>query len=193
MTVLSTKKNHQFGFKLKNDELYGHVYIDKISDKSSVDQAFNKSTWSKLWGFFITYIDGDPVFNAKDASAKLEQLYQEHLQKVQGVAGKNNNNNFSFSITFAPKKKLLGAKLKKAMDKYYGYTPGTTKFIKSKLVLDSDLSDVDDGTKKYEVGTKIFKVFNNVEYKRTITGYNLKKKLYHIIYEDGDAEDLYHN
>ena len=43
------------------------------------------------------------------------------------------------------------------MYEYYGYTPGTTKTIKSKPVLDSDLSDVDDGTKRYDVGTKIFK------------------------------------
>ena len=79
------------------------------------------------------------------------------------------------------------------MDEHYGYTPGTTKTINSKPVLDSDISDVDDGTKRYEVGTKIFKVFNDVEYKGTITGYDLKKKLYHILYEDGDAEDFYHN
>merc|ERR1712032_1068982 len=99
--------------------------------------AFNKSTRSKLRGSFITHIDGDPVFNAQDANTKLDQLYQEHLRKVQWVAGKNNNNNnnnnntnnFSFSITFAPEKKLLGAKLKKAMDEYYGYAPGTTKTI----------------------------------------------------------------
>ena len=78
---------------------------------------------------------------------------------------KNKNSNFSFSITFDPKKKLLGAKLKKTMDEYYGYAPGTTKTTKSKSVIDSDLSDVDDGTKQYDVGTKIFKVFNDVEYK----------------------------
>ena len=79
------------------------------------------------------------------------------------------------------------------MDDYYGYTPGTTKRIKSKPVSDSDLQDVDDGTKRYDVGTKIFKIFNDVKYKGTITGYNCKKKLYHILYEDGDMEDFYHN
>ena len=62
--ILPTKNNHQFGFKLKNDELYGRVYIDKISDKYSVFQAFNKSTLSKLWGSFINHIDYDPVFIA---------------------------------------------------------------------------------------------------------------------------------
>ena len=92
---------------------------------------------------------------------------------------KNNNNDdtFSFSITFTPEKKLLGAKLKKAMDDYYGYTPGTTKTIESKPVYYSDLQDVYDGTKRYDFETKIFKIFNDVEYKGTITGYNCKKKV----------------
>ena len=104
-----------------------------------------------------------------------------------------NANPFSFSITFAPENKLLGTKLKKAMDYYYGYTPGTTKNIKSKPLSDSDLQDVDDGTKRYEVGTKIFKIFNDVEYKGSVTGYDPKRKLYHILYDDGDMEDFYHN
>ena len=43
--VLPTKDNHQFGFEWQTDHLYGRVYIDKIDEKSSVDQAFNKSTW----------------------------------------------------------------------------------------------------------------------------------------------------
>ena len=202
--VLPWEKDDHFGFKLKNDELYGRVYIDKIKDRSTVHHAFNKSARGKLRGSFITHIDDEPVFNAKDAAVKLQRLYQDYLCKVQGVAGKNNNNNnsaktdakmnpFSFSITFAPEKKLLGAKLKKAMDNYYGYTPGTTKNINSKPVSDYDLQDVDDGTKRYEDGTKIFKIFNDVEYKGTITGYDPKKKLYHILYEDGDMEDFYHN
>ena len=145
---------------------------------------------------FNTHIDGDTAFNYKYFAAKLEQLYQEHLQNVQGVVGKKNSNknpNFSFSVTFAPEKKLLGTKLKKDMDGYYRYTPGTTKTINWKLLLGSDLSDVDHRTERYDLETKIFKVFNDVEYKGTINGYDLKKKLYHILYEDGDTEDFYHN
>ena len=55
------------------------------------------------------------------------------------------------------------------------------------------MDDVDDNTTRFPVGTKIFKVFNDVEYKGTVTGYDHKRKLYHILYEDGDAEDFYHN
>lgn len=91
------------------------------------------------------------------------------------MTGKNNNNKFSFLITFAPKKKLLGAKLKKAMDNYYGCIPRTTKNIKSISLLDLDLKDIDNGTKRYNVGTKIFKVFNDVQYKGTVTGYDHRK------------------
>ena len=36
-------------------------------------------------------------------------------------------------------------------------------------------------------------VFNDVKYNGTVTGYDHKRKLYHILYEVGDAEDLYHN
>ena len=173
--VLPQEKDEHFGLKLKDDELYGRVFIDKIKDKSSVYQAFNKSTRAHLCGSFITHINGEPVFNVKEAAVKLQCLYQDHLRQVQGVAEQNKNNDFSFSITFAPEKKLLGAKLKKDMDDYYGYTPGTTKHIKSKPVSDSDLKDVDDGTKRYEEGTKIFKIFNDVEYKGTVTGYDPKQ------------------
>ena len=45
--------------------------FDNIKGKSSVEKAFNKSTSSKLKGFFITHIDVDPVFNTKDAQQKV--------------------------------------------------------------------------------------------------------------------------
>ena len=142
-------------------------------------------------GSFITHIDGDPVFNTKDATKKLEKLYSEYLSQDQGVAGKKQN--FSFSVTFAPEDKLLGNKLKKAINEYNGHTPGTTKTIKSKPEELPDMADVDDDSDRFITGTKVFKVFNDVEYKGTVTGYDHKKKLYHILYEDGDAEDYYHN
>ena len=55
------------------------------------------------------------------------------------------------------------------------------------------MADVDDDSDRFITGTKIFKVFNDVEYKGAVTGYDHKKRLYHILYEDGDAEDYYHN
>ena len=55
------------------------------------------------------------------------------------------------------------------------------KSIKSKPVYDFDLQDVDDGTKRYDVGMKIFKIFNDVKYKGTVTGYDCKKKLSYIL------------
>ena len=55
------------------------------------------------------------------------------------------------------------------------------------------MEDVDDNSTRVLVGTKVFKVFNDVEYKGTVTGYDPKTRLYHILYEDEDAEDFYHN
>ena len=80
------------------------------------------------------------------------------------------------SITFLSRKKLLRAKFKKSNDNYYRHTPGATKTIKSKPIPDLDSKDVDDDTTRFLVGTKIFKVFNDVEYKEFFTGYGHKKK-----------------
>ena len=46
---------------------------------------------------------------------------------------------------------------------------------------------------QYKIGTKIFKIFNDVEYKESVTGYNFDTKLYQILYEDDDTEEMYHN
>ena len=83
--------------------------------------------------------------------------------------------------------------MKKAIDEYNGYTPGTTKTIKSKPEELLDMADIDDDSTRFLVGRKVFKVFNDVEYKGSVTGYDHKKRLYHILYEDGDTEDCYHN
>ena len=83
--------------------------------------------------------------------------------------------------------------MKKAIDEYNGYTPGTTKTIKSKPEELPDMADVDDDSTRFVTGTKVFKVFNDVEYKGVVAGYDHKTQLYHILYEDGDAEDYYHN
>ena len=88
----------------------------------------------------------------------LKQLCQEHLSQNQRVLG-GNKKNFLFSITFVPEKKLLGTKLKKATDNYYGYVLGTTEIIESKLLPDLDLKDIDDDPTRIPVSTKIFKVF----------------------------------
>lgn len=45
-------KSYQFGFNLCDGKLYGHVYTEKIKEKSSVENAFNKSQGDKLKGFF---------------------------------------------------------------------------------------------------------------------------------------------
>ena len=39
----------------------------------------------------------------------------------------------------------------------------------------------------------VFKVFRQNEHSGSIVGYNLVNKLYHIIYDDYDTEEYYHN
>ena len=100
---------------------------------------------------------------------------------------------FSFSATFASEKKILGNKLKKAINEYNGYIPETTKTIKFKPEELLVMEDVDDDSTIFLVGTKVFKVFKDVEYKGAVTGYDHKKQLYHILYKDDDVEDYNHN
>ena len=73
--------------------------------------------------------------------------------------------------------------------------PGTTKSIKQKPedMNEDEMKDVNDGTDCFPTGTKIYKVFNNIEYAGKVTGYDNKSKLYHIKYEDEDLEDFFHN
>ena len=71
--------------------------------------------------------------------------------------------------------------MKKAIDEYKGYIPGIIKTIKSKTEYLPDMVDVDDGFTRFIVGTKESKVFDNVEYKVSITGYDHKKRVCHII------------
>ena len=81
------------------------------------------------------------------------------------------------------KSKLQGEKLKKAIDDFHNYTSGTTKQIKSKPdTVSEDLEILDAPTEnRYDVGTKIYKVFDGTEYKGSIMGYNnMKMKIQKI-------------
>ena len=103
---------------------------------------------------------------------------------------------FSFEITFAREEQLQGKKLKKAIDDYHFLTPGTTKRIKSKAPSseeNSALEGVDDGSKRYPIGFKIYKLFDGVPFTGTIVGYDANHKLYQIKYTDGDQEEFYNN
>ena len=113
--------------------------------------------------------------------------------KTKSKSKTTEKSNFEFQITFAPERKLQGVRLKKAMDDSYGYAPGTTKTIKSKSEKLPDMKDVDDRSEQYALGTTVYKVFNDIEYRGTVQGYNPHNKLYFIVYDDGDKEYYYHN
>ena len=105
-------------------------------------------------------------------------------------------NDFSFEITFAREEQLKGKKLKQAIDDYHFLTPDTTKRIKLKDVSseeDEIDTNVDDGSERFKIGFRIYKLFNGTQYKGTVVGYDETNKLYKIKYDDGNAEQMYHN
>ena len=86
--------------------------------------------------------------------------------KAQGGAG-TKPKEFLFKITFAQEPNLKGKKLKQAIDDFHFLTPGTTKRIKSKVPEQSGneaLTDVNDGSKRYKLGSKVYKLFKGVPY-----------------------------
>lgn len=90
------------------------------------------------------------------------------------------------SITFAPKRPITGKKLQHAIDDYNHFTPGITKKVKSKHIeeLADDMTDVDDNSTRFHVGTVAFKVFGKVEHRGKVVGYDPVTKLYQIVYDD---------
>ena len=83
--------------------------------------------------------------------------------------------------------------MKKAIGELYGYAPGTTKTIKSKPEKLPGMKDIDNSSTRFSLGTYVYKVVNDIEYRGKVQGYDPHKKLYFIVYNDGDKEDYYHN
>jgi len=61
---------------------------------------------------------------------------------------------------------------------------------------DDESSDEEVGGQKYKIGTKLYKEFEDPEtkelrvFKGKVIRFDTKMKLYHVLYEDGDYEDL---
>lgn len=179
--VLPKNKSDTFGFKLRDDELFGRTFVEGVNNTktSSAAHTFGdfKRSHRKFKGAFITHIDGDPVFSTDDATSKLHFLFKKWKEvqqeaHVQGVVPQ-----FLFNITFAREEQLQGKKLKKAIDDYHFLTPGTTKRVKSKVSSseeeESDLEDVDNGLKRFPIGFKVYNLFEGVPFKGKVTGYDL--------------------
>ena len=90
---------------------------------------------------------------------------------------------FDFKITFAAEDKLTGNKLKKSIDEYHHFIPGTTKNIKPKKPV-SEPCELDDNITRYHVGTKVYKSFDGIEYEGEIKGYSPITRYYQVEYED---------
>ena len=55
------------------------------------------------------------------------------------------------------------------------------------------MNTVDDISTQSHVGTPVFKGFGKVKHQGKVTGYNPVTKLYHIVYDNDDTEEYYHN
>merc|ERR1739836_233769 len=83
--------------------------------------------------------------------------------------------------------------LKRAIDDYHDLTPGTTKRICDKYPDDDGDDDgvsfdLDNRTKRFDIGFPIYKVFDNKEYKGKIIGYDSQHQLYQVQYKDGEKK-----
>ena len=197
ITANPKTKDETFGFNFANDNLTGHTYVQEIDDSvsSTAAKAFNnniKSSRKKLSGVYITHINDVPVFSTAQAQTQVQMLYEQFKKAQEHEMEKD----FKFKITFSCDEYLQGKKLKRVIDDYHHLTPGTTERIKSKTTNndnDGICMDLNDRSKRFKIVFPIFKVFDNVEYKGKIIGYNSKQRLYEVEYEDEDNEDFYHN
>ena len=168
ISVLPNNADESFGFKLRDDELYGRTFVQDVANTKSSSAAkaygdFKRSCW-KLRGAFITHIDNEPVFSTAQAMERLRSLFEQwkEITAQGGDAAK-----FLFDITFAREENLQGKKLKRAINDFHFLTPGTTKHVKSKLPTakeeeDPDMKEVDDGSKRFDIGFNVYKMFGGV-------------------------------
>lgn len=54
-------------------------------------------------------------------------------------------------------------------------------------------TDLDDGSKRFKIGFKIYKLFHGVAHTSTIAGYDPRDRICLIKYKDGDEEHLFNN
>ena len=95
-------------------------------------------------------------------------------------------------MKFAPEKKLDAKALQKAIDDYNLFEPSTTKTLKGYRG-EVDESDQDGGSRRFSLGTKIYKQFGNYKYSGNVVGYDNERKLYRILHDDGDREEFFHD
>ena len=172
-----------FGFDLKTDELYKQVYIGDATKKSSASFIYKSKNGfiNNPKGVFLTYINAIPVFSKSDAVEQLKLLKDRGMKE--------------FAITFVPEQPITGKKSRRVVNEYHYCLPVTTEKIKSKHLEEPSkhILAVDDRSTRFHVGTTVFKVFRKNEHSGSVVGYNPINKLHHIIYDDDDTEEYYHN
>ena len=117
--VLPNNKDDNFGFQLRDDELFSRTFIERVKDTktSSAAKTFGnfKQSQRKFRGAFITHIDGDPVFSTDQAAEKLRILFNKWKEEKEKVAHQGVVPQFLFDITFACKEqtqnKLVGRRI----------------------------------------------------------------------------------
>ena len=80
-----------------------------------------------------------------------------------------------FEITFALEQNLQGKNLKRAIDDYHFLTSGRTNYITLKapnVNEEPDVDDVDDGSKRFEISFKIYRLFDVSPVTGKVIGYD---------------------
>ena len=74
---------------------------------------------------------------------------------------------------------MQGKKLKRAIDDFHYFVPGTTKRINEKIIPD-EMKEVDDDSERHKIGTNVWKIFGPTEHQGKIVGYDSIKKYYQL-------------
>ena len=187
-TIPIDPTNANMGFKLNDDSLRGRTYITDFIPSSSAANLLKdlKSTRRKLRGAFIYKINGKPVFNSADASAALTDLQK------QGRDSSTTDSPPNVEIIFGIEPHLNAKTLRKAIDDYFLLAPATSKAKKRSTRPDPEAVSNDDGSPRFKLGTKVYKLFDGIQYEGKIIAYDANACLYKIRYEDNDEEEMYH-
>jgi len=104
---------------LATDELNQRVYIKSIVAKKSASKLFStlSATRLKIQGAYIVEIDGVPIFTQDDDAASFSRLQDQGSD--------------SFSITFAPARKLSAKHVRTSADEFCLLAPRSSLLLLS--------------------------------------------------------------
>ena len=181
--VSPTEDDPTFSFEMKTDELHKQVYISNALKKSTVLAIYKTKNGfrNNLKGAFLTHINDVPVFSKPDAVKQLK-LLKDRGWRYFLLRLLRNNQSLERSFGILSMTTII-------------FFQGTIKKVKSKQLEETTeyMPAVDDDSTRFHVGTVVFKVFGKGEHWGKVVGYDPVNKLHHIVYDNDDTEEYYHN